>query len=313
MTRILHLTDTHISAGGAPHGSVDTCATLRAVLERARLSAPDVVVVSGDVSDDGSPESYQLVRGMVHEWADARGAAVLWAVGNHDKRAGFRQLLCDPANEPAQPDELGAAVDCSADAPVFGKVHVAGLDFLILDTQVPGKSYGHVDARQLAWLNAELQSNADTPAVLVTHHPLIPSASVLMNGLGLDNPGDVLQLLDSSRVRVALSGHNHALEMSSVGHGITVVVGAPVTAQTLSVGQSDTEIALRGAGACVVDVLARRPKGEGDVRVFPFLLPDASGEGVVFQLLPEDVRRIIASSGIPAIASSLCASTPDIR
>ena len=102
-TRLLHLTDTHIAAHGAPHFGVDTCAALRSVLDRAERSHPDVVVVSGDVSDDGGVDSYRRVSAMVREWADREGASVIWPMGNHDRRSAFRAVL---GSQPGQPDVL---------------------------------------------------------------------------------------------------------------------------------------------------------------------------------------------------------------
>lgn len=300
--RILHLTDTHISAGGALHYGVDTCGALRRVLERAASASPHVVVVSGDVSDDGSVESYRLASDMVHEWADARGAAVVWAMGNHDGRSGFRQVLC---SEPGQPDQwmVDQTLGQPSDGPIFGRRTVAGIDILLLDTAVPGRSYGHVDPVQLDWLQSELNSRTGTPAVLVMHHPLVPAQTDLLNGLALDNAGQVRDLLTSSRVKAVLSGHYHALSITPVCAGITAVVGAPVTAQGDSIGDPHHEVALRGAGACIVDVRTTPPAGCGDVTVLPFHVCDPQGNGQLSDIPPSDVARIIAQSGMPADAT----------
>ncbi|MBG0741464.1 metallophosphoesterase, partial [Paeniglutamicibacter antarcticus] len=93
--KILHLSDTHLNGGGTLHsGVVDTVANLRGVLAKlAHLDQLDLLVVSGDVSDDGSAESYELTRTLLLDFARVRGAAVVLAMGNHDQRETFRQVL----------------------------------------------------------------------------------------------------------------------------------------------------------------------------------------------------------------------------
>src|SRR5512133_296719 len=87
--RILHLSDSHLFGDDTlQYDRVDTLAALRRVLERAGvLDRADVVVLSGDLSNDGSAESYRRLRALVEPWAAARGAVVVYAMGNHDLRA----------------------------------------------------------------------------------------------------------------------------------------------------------------------------------------------------------------------------------
>ena len=93
--RILHLSDTHLVGDGTLHyGVVDTTAALDRVLARAAaLTRLDLVVCSGDLSDDGSPASYRLLRERVEAFAAARGAEVAYVMGNHDQRDGFEEVL----------------------------------------------------------------------------------------------------------------------------------------------------------------------------------------------------------------------------
>ncbi len=335
-TRLLHLTDTHIAAHGAPHFGVDTCAALRSVLDRAGRSHPDVVVVSGDVSDDGSVDSYRRVSAMVREWADREGASVIWAMGNHDRRSAFRAVL---GSQPGQPDVLMARRDHDEDSarvvsslressqslhegseslreepvsslgdfaqsqpPVFGGLIVNGVEFLVLDTSVPGRGYGHIGSTQLSWLRRRLSARPQIPAVLVMHHPPIAAATQLLNGLGLDDAQALRDLLRGSRVRLVLSGHYHGLEVSTICGGITTVVGAPVTAQADTVGDPNVEVALRGAGASIIDLRIDRARGDGDVTLKPFTVPDHEGEGRVFVLERDEVRRIVERSGVPGFS-----------
>jgi 3',5'-cyclic AMP phosphodiesterase CpdA len=79
--RILHLSDTHLFGDDTRHyGVVDTTAALERVLARAAdLERLDLVVCSGDLSDDGTPASYRLLRERVAAFRAAPGSPTSWA------------------------------------------------------------------------------------------------------------------------------------------------------------------------------------------------------------------------------------------
>jgi 3',5'-cyclic AMP phosphodiesterase CpdA len=147
--RLLHLSDTHLLAGGVLHqGLVDTTALLRNVLDGLSALGPlDAVVVSGDVSDDGSPESYEAASKLVGGFAARRGAQVVWAVGNHDVRDSFAQTLL------GRPDGAGGQ-------PLDTVLDVGGLRIVALDSSVPGRGYGELRPGQLSLLREVLAQPA---------------------------------------------------------------------------------------------------------------------------------------------------------
>lgn len=74
MTRILHLSDTHVSANGTDMDGVDAIAALdRILLDARHVPDLDAVVVSGDIADDGSAEGCNAVVERVGAFATARG------------------------------------------------------------------------------------------------------------------------------------------------------------------------------------------------------------------------------------------------
>ena len=85
MTRILHLSDTHVSAHGPDMDGVDAIASLERLLHDARhVPDVDLVVVSGDIADDGSAAGCEAVRDRVGAFAAARGIPHVYSTGNHD-------------------------------------------------------------------------------------------------------------------------------------------------------------------------------------------------------------------------------------
>ena len=72
MSVLLHLSDTHF---GTEQPQV-----LEAVVALAAQQRPDVVVLSGDITQRGQPEQFRAAKAFV----DRLGAPVLAIPGNHD-------------------------------------------------------------------------------------------------------------------------------------------------------------------------------------------------------------------------------------
>src|SRR3546814_8256362 len=104
MARLLQLTDLHVVAPGAlASGVVDTRALLRAgidhLIDRLDAIGPiDAVLVTGDVSDDGSDESYAFTRAVL----ESMGRRILIVPGNHDRREGLCAALRDLPEMPRE-------------------------------------------------------------------------------------------------------------------------------------------------------------------------------------------------------------------
>ncbi|MFF1876996.1 metallophosphoesterase [Leifsonia sp. NPDC058230] len=269
--RILHLSDTHLFGDGTLHyGMVDTLAALDRVLTRANeLEHVDAVVASGDLSDDGSAESYRLLASRIGPWADEHGAAVVYAMGNHDLRDGFERVL-------------GAREVVT---------EVNGFRIVAIDSSVPGAGYGNIDAGQLDVLHDILAEPAVHGTVVVVHHPPVPASSALLAALELQNPGDLLDVCASGDVRLVLAGHyHHALVAETAG--IPVVVAPGVANTSDAIAAAGTERATVGSGFAVVDLPV-----QGDPRVVFIAAPGPEDGTEIFDLDAAEVERIAAAAG----------------
>ncbi|QKS15833.1 metallophosphoesterase [Curtobacterium sp. Csp2] len=293
--RILHLSDTHLTGDGALHqGSVDTTAALDAVLAHVDgVPGVGLVVVSGDVSEDGSPESYRTVRERVGAWAERRGAAFVAVPGNHDLREGFRQVLANGhvLGEGGRP--LAHTMEHTPpEVPVSGQSTVHGFRIVTVDTSVPGAGYGHLDETALERLRTALTGEpTEHGTVVVLHHPPVPSPTLLHEALRLQNPEDLAEVLDGSDVRVVLGGHQHHHAVGSLG-GIPVLVAPGVANDTDVVGPYDEESAHVAAGALIVDVAP-----DGSVWSTPVRVPQPDADPLAFALDAETVARIAEQAG----------------
>jgi len=291
--RLVHLSDTHLlRAGGLHQGLVDTVAALdRVLVEADRIPHVRLLVGSGDLSEDGTPESYALLRERLEPWAARRGAALVLAPGNHDVRSGFRLVLGDGHGGPGTDDGR----DPAAIPPVDGVTVVDGWRVATLDTSVPGKGYGALRAQQLDALRELLATPAEHGTVLVLHHPPLPAPTTLHESLALQRPDVLADIVRGSDVRVILSGHYHHHVVGALA-GVPVLVAPGVANETDVAAEPGTERIVRGSGFLVVDV---HPEGGGTSVV---VRAHAEGDGDEVALLDAQlVQRIIASSGAPEI------------
>jgi predicted MPP superfamily phosphohydrolase len=277
--RILHLSDAHLFGDGALHyGLVDTTAALARVLEAAAdVSGIDAVVMSGDLSDDGTPASYRKLQGMVEPWAAARGADVVYAMGNHDNRSGFREVL----------------------GPCSGEAIVAGVRIMRLDSSVPGAGFGRIDDEHLAWLRRELAVNG-APTIVVLHHPPTPGSTPLLAGLALQNAAELLDICSSAGVLAIIAGHYHH-PLVTAERGVPLII-APGIANTTDVhAPAGRERAKTGSGYAVIDFPLGGPGGDTATRPAPRVTvhaaPGPDDGRVIFDLSDDEVAAITAKAG----------------
>lgn len=292
--RILHLSDTHLTGDGALHqGSVDTTAALESVLARIdAVPGIGLVVVSGDVSEDGSAESYAALVERVGGWAERHGAALVAVPGNHDLREGFRQVLTNGhvLGEGGRP-LMHTMEYHPPTVPVWGQSLVAGRRIVTVDTSVPGAGYGEISAASLERLRAALDGDhAPHGTVVVLHHPPLPAPTALHAALQLRNPEALADVIRGSDVRVVLAGHYHHHFAGALA-GVPVLVAPGVANDTDVTGPYDEEAAYVDAGALVVDVAE-----DGSVWSTPVRVPRPDADPLAFAFDADTVARIIEAS-----------------
>ena len=195
---LAHLSDTHLRDPDDPlvRGVVDPRVPLAELLAGLAVSghSPEALILTGDLSDDGTAASYRELRTLVEPIADGLGATVIWLNGNHDDRATFRaELLGEPP-----------------DAGPINQVHaLGGLRVLCLDTTVPGAAHGQVAPASLDWLADQLRRPAPEGTVLALHHAPLPVVQDLAASWELLDQPALAAVLAGSDVRTILAGHYH--------------------------------------------------------------------------------------------------------
>lgn len=292
--RILHLTDTHLFADPAArhYDRIDTAAALERVLERlADIAADrpvDLVLHTGDASEDASEDSYRRLHAMLDPVAAALGAELLVVMGNHDSSAAYAAV--------AGPGDHGGPWQDRA------RMLANGWRAVVLDSSVPGAGYGRLDAAQLAWLREVLAEPVEHGTVLAIHHPPLTAATPLLRALDLQDRDALADAIVGTDVRLICSGHYHH-PMTGALAGVPVHVAPGVTNVMDPLCGGGREQARALSGASVIDL--SDTGDDADASAVPVITtavwPNAGdvlgdGEVPVYDFSPEQVAAIIAAS-----------------
>ena len=153
---IAQMTDIHV--GFAPDEKPEELNLTRFRATLARLiegpNRPDMLVLSGDITDHGDAESFAKTA----ELLEACPFPIVPMVGNHDSREGL--LGAFPQVVPTE----GGFLHYVVEVPL-------GLRIICLDTLEDGRHGGAFCEARAAWLAARLAEAPETPTLIFMHHP----------------------------------------------------------------------------------------------------------------------------------------------
>ncbi len=221
---IAQISDLHIKPPGSlAYGRVDTAAALERCVTalNAFRPKPDFVVISGDLADTPAVEEYQYLKRLLTP-LELPFAGI---PGNHDSRELMRAAF--PSATWAFPS-----------GPLNQRVEIAGLDLLLLDSSVPGKPHGELDAPTLQWLDAALASSPDKPALVFLHHPPFKTGIWHMDRQNLFNAGEFAGIVRRHpRVQRIATGHVHRASLTMFAGVATTICPAPNHAVDLDLAE----------------------------------------------------------------------------
>ncbi|MFC3153110.1 3',5'-cyclic-AMP phosphodiesterase [Litoribrevibacter euphylliae] len=187
--RIVQITDSHLfkSTDGDLLG-MKTEHSLDCVvsLVRQKTTEFDVVLATGDISQDGSIESYQRMRNKLESF----GVPFYWLSGNHDQNDVISQ----------------ASAGTNALQKVIDYEHWR---IVMLDSSVTEQVHGYLQQKELDTLKDALETTDKHVLVCFHHHPINVGARWIDN-IGVKNASDFMETIKGyDQVKGVLWGHVH--------------------------------------------------------------------------------------------------------
>ncbi len=197
-TKIIQITDCHLF--GDRNAQLKHCNTyhsLRRVCAQIRRQHNDttLLLLTGDLSQDKSVESYHLLQTLISEL----GIPAAAIPGNHDNPQ-IMQTVFDPsiittANELA----------------------IGGWRLMLLNSSVPQQVSGKIEKYELERLAHRLSNETDMPVMIALHHPPVALGSTWLDKVGLENADELNTILyNSKQTRVAIFGHAHQVYYTKI-------------------------------------------------------------------------------------------------
>ncbi|MDD1014150.1 3',5'-cyclic-AMP phosphodiesterase [Pseudomonas rubra] len=224
---LVQLTDSHLfaDAQGTLLG-MSTRDSLQRVIERVRDEQPriDLVLATGDLTQDGSLESYCCFRDLTASLE----APVRWLAGNHDEPL--------PMEQAAQGTDLLEPV-----------VDMGNWRILMLNSAVPGSVPGLLGDDQLSLLEQALHEAPERHCLICFHHQPVSIDCAWMAPIGLRNADALFAILKSyPQVRALLWGHIHQ-EWDQMREGVRLLA-SPSTCIQFEPGSEDFKVGEQAPG-----------------------------------------------------------------
>jgi Icc protein len=205
---IAQITDCHLPAdpqqkyrGIKPHKN------LKKLLKKVKVMRPDLLLASGDLSEDGSRASYHALK----RFFSPLDIPVLALPGNHDDAEMLAEFF------PGSPVET------------FSASEHGPWQIVRLNSCLPGKPEGLLSKKTLLDLEGFLAFHSRGPIVIALHHQPVAINSPWIDKYPLLEPEAFLKLVDQHpNVRAVVWGHVH--QQYEADRNGTAMLGGPSSA-----------------------------------------------------------------------------------
>ncbi len=191
MTRIVQITDTHLFGDREKDlMGVKTRNSFEAVVDliRSNPKQPDLILLTGDLTQDHSPESYAHLIDVMKVFS----APIYFIPGNHDDIPVMNRVFASSGFQ----KEKNILFD--------------GWQCILLNSQKTHHPEGFLEQTELDFLEACLAAHPERRALVVTHHHSVSVGCTWLDKINLTNADAFWGLLSRyANVKMVLSGHVH--------------------------------------------------------------------------------------------------------
>ena len=169
---------------------IPTAESLHRVIKRLKAlgSELDLLLLTGDLSNDGTPESYERLQNLLN----LLQIPSYWLPGDRDCVSIIEQVLNLGLVSKRKSFERG------------------GWNFVLLNSTIPGCAHGYLSAETLDWLDSRLKIGTKQPTLVALHHPPFGINSDWIDANILRNAEEFFAVLDRHpQVKLVLFGHVH--------------------------------------------------------------------------------------------------------
>jgi len=178
---IIHVSDLHCG----PRLKRDF---LQKAIDEINSMGPDVVVVTGDLTEEGLVTEFQEAKLYLDQLKCKR---LVVGSGNHDSRTTGYLLFPKFFGEPSSAIQLDDTL------------------IVMLNSSRPDRQDGEIGYNQGLWMKQQLDTFDCAFKIMALHHHLIPVPDTGMEQNIVCDAGDLLWTLTSSGVNLVLCGHRH--------------------------------------------------------------------------------------------------------
>lgn len=158
------------------------------------INVPDLVVVTGDISNHGKEEDYLRTKKAL----DTLKMPYLIIPGNHDHRQRVRETFSDHTYLQTNSEFINYSVERYP------------LRLIALDTLNPGHHHGLLCNERLYWLEKTLNEQPDRPTLIFMHHPPASVQYPYMDAMNCKNGDKMKSIIETNRqIKAICCGHLH--------------------------------------------------------------------------------------------------------
>ena len=207
-TLIVQISDCHLPADDQQeYRGIKPYEKLQALLYKVEQLKPDLLLATGDLSEDGSIESYQALK----QFFEPFDIPILTLPGNHDDA----ELLAGTFP--------GSPVD-RVEVSEYGPWQI-----IRMNSCLPGKPEGRLGEPMLKELDKILGDSTQRSRLIALHHQPLPMACPWIDRFPLLEPEAFLHLVDQyPQVKTVVWGHVH--QVYEVDRNGTTMLGGPSSA-----------------------------------------------------------------------------------